>query len=142
MNNKFSPSGTGILCECMIGDEAFTNITKQECVMEPNNGTLVGADCDYEPNMFLLSVILFFGAFFISFTLKNFRNTGYLPGKIRGFLGDFAVIIAIFSMTAIDYVSRVPTPKLMVPSEFTPTWEGRGWLVKHALFFDVPANPW
>jgi hypothetical protein len=29
----------------------------------------------------------------------------------------------------------LPTPKLNVPSEFKPTWEGRGWLVTHAWIF-------
>ncbi len=104
----------------------------------------MGPDCDYEPNVFLMSVVLFFGAFFISIVLKNFRNTGYLPGNVRDFLSSFAVIIAIVSMTAMDYLCAVSTPKLVVPSEFKPTWEGRDWVVTHALIFadHLLTNPW
>lgn len=44
-------------------------------------------------------------------------------------ISDFAVLIAIFSMSAMDYYVGLPTPKLEVPSEFKPTLEGRGWLI-------------
>ena len=80
-----------------------------------------------------MSLLLFLGAFFISITLKNFRNTGYLPGKVRNFLSDFAVIIAILAMSAVDYLCQVQTPKLVVPDSFKPTWEGRDWVVAHAM---------
>ena len=30
-----------------------------------------------------MSVVLFFGTFVISYCLKNFKSTGYLPGNIR-----------------------------------------------------------
>eukprot|EP00095_Tigriopus_kingsejongensis_P002508 snap_masked-scaffold185_size275389-processed-gene-0.11 protein:Tk02508 transcript:snap_masked-scaffold185_size275389-processed-gene-0.11-mRNA-1 annotation:"sodium-driven chloride bicarbonate exchanger" len=103
-----------------------------------------GPGCTYSSNAFLMSVVLFSGTFMISFTLKNFRNTGYLPGKVRSFLADFAVIIAIFSMTGLSVLSGVEgTPKLLVPSSFKPTWEGRDWIVTHALIFPehVGANP-
>ena len=62
-------------------------------------GQLVGVDCDYDANVFLMSTILFAGALFISITLKNFRSTGYFPGKVRNFLSDFAVVIAILIMS-------------------------------------------
>ena len=105
---------------------------------------MIGEDCDYEPNRFLMSVILFSGAFVISITLKNFKNTGYLPGKLRNFLSDFSVIIAIVSMTTLDYISNVKTPKLIVPGSFKPTFEGREWVVTHALMFadHFLSNPW
>ena len=121
----------------------LSNITNaEECLS--NEGVLEGEDCDYEPNVFLMSVILFIGAFVISIVLKNFRNTGYLPGKIRNFLSDFAVIIAIFSMTTLDSMAGVKTPKLMVPDSFKPTFEGREWVVTHALMFadHFLSNPW
>lgn len=44
-------------------------------------------------------------------------------------ISDFAVIIAIFSMTLLDYCSDIPTPKLDVPSDFKPTLSTRGWLI-------------
>ena len=91
-----------------------------------------------------MSLILFFGAFLISITLKQFRNTGYLPTTIRNFLSDFAVIIGIILMTLLDYFYGLDTPKLVVPSAFKPTWEGRDWVVSHALLFPehVLLNPW
>lgn len=63
---------------------------------------------------------------------------------MRNFLSDFAVIIAILTMTLISFFSDVHTPKLVVPSSFKPTWEGRDWLVTHALIFPdhILANPW
>ena len=89
------------------------------------------------------SVILFTGAFTISYSLKNFRNTGYLPGKVRNLLSDFAVPIAILSMTLMSYLSNVDTPKLIVPDSFQPT-SGRSWMVVHALVVAEHAliNPW
>lgn len=44
-------------------------------------------------------------------------------------MSDFAVIIAIFTMTIFDYVTKVPTPKLSVPNELKPTLPDRGWLI-------------
>ena len=105
------------------------------------NQHLVETDSD---SVFLMSLILFFGAFLISITLKQFRNTGYLPTTIRNFLSDFAVIIGIIFMTLLDYFYGLDTPKLVVPSAFKPTWEGRDWVVSHALLFPehVLLNPW
>ena len=89
------------------------------------------------------SAILFLGAFSISYSLKNFRNTGYLPGKVRNFLSDFSVPIAILSMTLLSYLANVDTPKLIVPDSFQPT-SGRSWMVVHALVVAEHAliNPW
>lgn len=143
-NKKFAPSTSiGIIgCQCEGDFDKSSNMTKSTCLSM--NGTLIGQDCDYEANVFLMSVVLFTGAFVISITLKNFRNTGYLPGYVRDFLSSFAVIIAISSMTALDYVSNVQTPKLEVPNSFKPTWEGRDWVVTHALIFadHFLSNPW
>ena len=142
---KFSPSTLGVVCECEVDNEDkvdYSNLTKEECLSM--QGQLIGPDCDYDPNVFLMSIILFVGAFFISITLKNFRSTGYLRGKVRKFLSDFAVIIAIVIMSAINYASKVNTPKLDVPDSFKPTWEGRDWVVTHALIFadHLLTNPW
>ena len=93
----------------------------------------------------------------------------------RNLLSDFAVVIAIFTMTMVSYFADVHTPKLVsfifvlfrtpksapfyekirtvgvnicylqvVPSEFKPTWEGRDWIVTHALIFadHLLTNPW
>ncbi len=63
---------------------------------------------------------------------------------MRNLLSDFAVPIAILSMTILDFLCSVETPKLVVPSSFMPTFEGRNWMVAHAFMFadHVLANPW
>lgn len=48
---------------------------------------------------------------------------------MRQFVSDFSVIIAIFSMSILDYTCQIETPKLEVPSEFKPTLPGRDWLI-------------
>ena len=145
---KFAPSSTLIGCECLpesvendFNDDP-SNMTKSQCL--EIGGQLQGPDCDFEANVLLMSIILFLGAFIISITLKNFRNTGYLPGKLRDLLSDFSVIIAILVMSTINYFSEVETPKLVVPDSFKPTWEGRDWVVTHALIFadHLLTNPW
>jgi hypothetical protein len=91
-----------------------------------------------------MSIILFLGTFTISISLKNFRNSGFLPGRVRNVLSDFAVPIAILAMTILSYFSEVETPMLEVPNSFKPTYEGRDWMVAHGLVFldHVLANPW
>jgi len=129
-------------CECIGSSSGFTNQTGPLCYTD--GGDLVGSGCEHGDDVYLMSLILFFGAFFISITLKQFKTTGYLPTSIRHFLADFAVIIGIITMTALDYFYGLPTPKLVVPSEFKPTWEGRDWVVSHALLFPehLLTNPW
>lgn len=55
---------------------------------------------------------------------------------MRKLISDFGVFITICAMTGMDAWSGVHTPKLTVPAEFKPTWEGRGW------FVDPFTNPW
>ena len=83
----------------------------------------------YASPIFQMSFILFTGTFLISSVLKDFKNRLFFPSKVRQVISDFSVIIAIFSMTLLDYVANIPTPKLDVPSEFKPTLETRGWLI-------------
>ena len=143
---KFRPEGNDLNCACEPFNGSMINtspnMTGAECAA--NGGQMIGENCDYEPNVFLMSFILFAGTFTISFSLKNFRNTGYLPGRIRDFLSDFAVITAIILMTLLNYFADVKTPKLIVPASFQPTWEGRDWVVTHALIFPdhLLTNPW
>lgn len=49
--------------------------------------------------------------------------------QVRQFVSDFAVIIAIFAMTILDYFVGIDTPKLEVPHEFKPTLPSRGWVI-------------
>ncbi|XP_024935825.1 electrogenic sodium bicarbonate cotransporter 1 isoform X3 [Cephus cinctus] len=104
------------------------------------NGTLEGGGCGtphYVPDVFLMSIILFMGTFLLSVELKDFKNALFFPSKVRQIVSDFAVIIAIFSMTILDNVVGISTPKLEVPVEFKPTLEGRGWMI-----WPFQENPW
>lgn len=95
-------------------------------------GTLVGDGCmtpTYLPNVFLFSCILFTATYAISVFLKEFKTAPFFSTKVRQIISDFAVVIAIASMTAFDMWVHVPTPKLFVPAEFKPTRDDRGWLV-------------
>ena len=60
---------------------------------------MVGAGCGHGDDVFLLSIVLFFGVFIIANGLKQFKTTGFLSQGVRGFLADFAVIIGILVMT-------------------------------------------
>ncbi|XP_039308132.1 sodium bicarbonate cotransporter 3 isoform X11 [Solenopsis invicta] len=116
----------------------WTTLDKTAC--ENYNGTMVGDDCSvpqYVPDVFLMSIILFMGTFLLSVELKDFKNALFFPSKVRQVVSDFAVIIAIFSMSTLDHFVGIPTPKLEVPTEFKPTLEGRGWII-----WPFQRNPW
>lgn len=91
--------------------------------------TMTGMACNYVPNAFLMSTLLFIGTFLISWNLKKFKAAPFFPSKVRSVISDFAVIIAIVSMTLFDFGVGVKTPKLSVPEKLTTTIKGRGWLV-------------
>ncbi|KAG8247287.1 Sodium bicarbonate cotransporter 3 [Homalodisca vitripennis] len=107
----------------------WTSLDRDACLAL--NGTMMGPGCSvkYVPDVFLMSILLFFGTFTISVILKDFKTALFFPTKVRQFVSDFAVIIAIVSMTLVDYTSNIPTPKLEVPSEFKPTLPDRGWVI-------------
>ena len=71
--------------------------------------------CRYKPNVFFMSVILFFGTYLLAMTLKRFKNERFFPAVIRNYISDFAVILAMLGMVAVDLVFSVDTPKLNVP---------------------------
>lgn len=55
---------------------------------EELNQRYVGKDCEppvVYPDVFLMSVILFFGTFFLSFYLKKFRTSRYLTARVSVF---------------------------------------------------------
>ncbi|KAG5879054.1 hypothetical protein JTB14_019481 [Gonioctena quinquepunctata] len=103
-------------------------------ICQDSNGTL-SESCftpltpPYAPDIFLMSILLFFGTFIISIQLKAFKNALFFPSKVRQFVSDFAVIIAIVAMALLDYYILIPTPKLEVPNELKPTLPNRGWIV-------------
>ncbi|KOB71446.1 Sodium-driven chloride bicarbonate exchanger [Operophtera brumata] len=108
----------------------WTSLDKESC--QVYNGTLAGGGCDtktYVPDVFLMSIILFLGTFIISVILKDFKNSLFFPSKVRQIISDFSVIIAILSMSFLDYKVGVKTPKLEVPSEFKPTLPSRNWVI-------------
>ncbi|XP_076659018.1 na[+]-driven anion exchanger 1 isoform X6 [Halictus rubicundus] len=116
----------------------WTALDQKAC--QTYNGTLVGDGCNlphYIPDVFLMSIILFMGTFLLSVELKDFKNALFFPSKVRQVVSDFAVIIAIFSMSALDHFVNIPTPKLEVPAEFKPTLHNRGWVI-----WPFQHNPW
>ncbi|KAL3283056.1 hypothetical protein HHI36_006214 [Cryptolaemus montrouzieri] len=107
----------------------WTAVNKTACI--EMKGTL-SEGCflpNYTPDVFLMSVLLFLGTFVISVQLKDFKNALFFSSKVRQFVSDFAVIIAIFSMTLFDTYVGIATPKLEVPKEFKPTSPDRGWFI-------------
>uniref|UniRef100_A0AC35GVP5 Bicarbonate transporter-like transmembrane domain-containing protein n=1 Tax=Panagrolaimus sp. PS1159 TaxID=55785 RepID=A0AC35GVP5_9BILA len=113
-------------CLCSLNDG---NITQNMSQCVSNSGTYVGDGCYILYDKFLMSIILMFGTFVLSILLKKLRLSGYLPTRIREIVSDFAVIISIALMTAADIYVGINTPKLTMPSTFTPTYSGRGWLI-------------
>ncbi|XP_043467162.1 sodium bicarbonate cotransporter 3 isoform X2 [Leptopilina heterotoma] len=147
-NNPLNRHGSdGLLnynCSCKSPDNYFpssydnmnwTSMDKIAC--KTNNGTMIGDHCNYVPDVFLMSIILFVGTFLMSVELKDFKNALFFPSKVRQIVSDFAVIIAIFSMSALDYYVGITTPKLEVPNEFKPTLHDRGWII-----WPFQDNPW
>ncbi|XP_046442370.1 electroneutral sodium bicarbonate exchanger 1-like isoform X2 [Daphnia pulex] len=119
---------------------SWSGISWQEC-QSVYNGTLEGEDCHlvnkpWYPNVFLMSIILCVTTYFLCVTLKNMKRTNFFPNSVRQVISDFGVFITICSMSLMDALADVRTPKLLVPDEFKPTWEGRGWVVSP---FN---NPW
>ncbi|XP_064492962.1 band 3 anion transport protein isoform X4 [Pseudopipra pipra] len=84
-----------------------------------------------EPNTALLSLILMAGTFFLAFFLRKFKNSAFLPGKVRRLIGDFGVPISIFIMALADFfIKDTYTQKLSVPKGLEVTNStARGWFI-------------
>ncbi|XP_078397338.1 anion exchange protein 2-like [Cetorhinus maximus] len=84
-----------------------------------------------QPNTALLSLVLMSGTFFIAFFLRKFKNSRFLPGRIRRVIGDFGVPIAILIMVLVDYsIRETYTQKLSVPTGLSVTSpEKRDWFI-------------
>lgn len=125
--------------EDVMDSTDWSNMTSETCT-EIYNGTMKGEgpECvHYYADVYLLSLILFFGTFLTAIYLKDFKSAAFFPAKIRQIISDFAVIIAILVMSGLDFAVGIHTPKLEVPSELKPTWSGRGWLIP-----PFNGNPW
>ncbi|CAF0933984.1 unnamed protein product [Didymodactylos carnosus] len=96
-------------------------------------GVLTGSGCStpfYHSDIFFFSCLLFIFTFFICMVLKEFRDSQFLPTKIRTSISDFAVLITIIAMSGWDAYLGLATPKLLLPNEFKPTRpHDRGWFV-------------
>ena len=99
----------------------------------PNTSSPAMASCTSkaQPNTALLSMVLMFCTFAIAYSLKMFRNSRYLEGRLRRALGDFGVPIAIAVMVWVDWAAGDTfTEKLRVPEGLGVTSPAvRGWLV-------------
>ncbi|NXY53595.1 B3AT protein, partial [Callaeas wilsoni] len=84
-----------------------------------------------EPNTALLSLVLMAGTFFLAFFLRKFKNSSFLPGKVRRLIGDFGVPISIFIMALADFfIDDTYTQKLSVPKGLQVTnSSARGWFI-------------
>ncbi|NWT79125.1 B3AT protein, partial [Lanius ludovicianus] len=84
-----------------------------------------------EPNTALLSLVLMAGTFFLAFFLRKFKNSSFLPGKVRRLIGDFGVPISIFIMALADFfINDTYTQKLSVPKGLQVTnSSARGWFI-------------
>ncbi|KAM8974553.1 anion exchange protein 4 [Pelodytes ibericus] len=142
-------------CECVIPDKGndsssnvtlykkrvylitldLIDVTQSQC--KELNGNLEGNSCIYVPDVYLMSILLFFGTFYCTSFFKNFQNSRYLSSSVRKLTGDFSVILTILIFCAVDAICGLETPKLIVPNEFKPTNPNRSWVV-----FPFGKNSW
>ncbi|NXD99005.1 B3AT protein, partial [Chaetorhynchus papuensis] len=96
-----------------------------------------------EPNTALLSLVLMAGTFFLAFFLRKFKNSSFLPGKVRRLIGDFGVPISIFIMALADFfIKDTYTQKLSVPKGLQVTnSSARGWFI-HPMGKESPFPIW
>ncbi|NWT62987.1 B3AT protein, partial [Erythrocercus mccallii] len=96
-----------------------------------------------EPNTALLSLVLMAGTFFLAFFLRKFKNSSFLPGKVRRLIGDFGVPISIFIMALADFfINDTYTQKLSVPKGLQVTnSSARGWFI-HPMGETTPFPIW
>uniref|UniRef100_A0A8C0GU85 Anion exchange protein n=1 Tax=Chelonoidis abingdonii TaxID=106734 RepID=A0A8C0GU85_CHEAB len=120
---------------CYNNTIKWSSLTKKECWKY--GGYLVGNNCNYVPDITLMSFILFFGTYTCSMALKKFKTSRYFPTTARKLISDFAIILSILIFCGIDALVGVDTPKLIVPSEFKPTSPHRGWFIR-----PFGGNPW
>ncbi|NXN99366.1 S4A4 protein, partial [Rhinopomastus cyanomelas] len=114
---------------------ALASLSRTQCLGQ--GGHLLGTSCQYVPDVTLISFLLFGGTFLFCTMLKRFRSSRYFPAGVRKLVSDFAIILTILALCAVDAALGLETPKLLVPSDLKPTNPERSWIV-----FPVGANPW
>ncbi|CAH1249095.1 SLC4A10 [Branchiostoma lanceolatum] len=115
---------------------AWANMSQHDCLIV-HHGQWVGENCDYAPDVFLMSCLLMAGTFFLASILKSMKAERFFPTMVRGVICDFAVFISVLTFVGVDAAFGVDTPKLLVPIEFKPTRSDRGWFIN-----PVGENPW
>ena len=112
--------------------------TKQFTDIISNNTSIETLEVEQNvENVFLMSVLLFAGTYFIATKLKSFNSYRFFPTWMKSQIANFAVVIAIVTMTLVDFFTGVNTPKLLVPSTVVPSIADRSWLVD-----PFGGNPW
>ncbi|VDK37074.1 unnamed protein product [Gongylonema pulchrum] len=84
--------------------------------------------CRFKPDVYMLSILLTFGTFTLTYGLNMFRRTPYFGSTFRNSVSDFGVFIAIVVMTAISKFTGLDLPVLNIPASFRPTID-RPWLI-------------
>lgn len=84
----------------------------------------------------LLTLLLALGTFYIAMTLSGMRRSRYLLPKLREFLADFGLTIALAAMTLVAVLLREVDLNVLDAPETIDTTSGRPWLVN---LFDLPA---
>uniref|UniRef100_A0AC35U3I6 Anion exchange protein n=1 Tax=Rhabditophanes sp. KR3021 TaxID=114890 RepID=A0AC35U3I6_9BILA len=122
-------------CSCNLTDTIPTTMRLQKKVknFDPTGcwslgGVPSGLMCSYKPDIFLFSILLTLGTFFIAFLLYSLRNSSVFSTKVRHSLADFNVVIAIIIMTICSHSVGLDVPILEIPNVFKPTLN-RPWLV-------------
>ncbi|XP_051834505.1 anion exchange protein 4 [Antechinus flavipes] len=110
-------------------------LSPPECALQ--GGQSRGLGCHFVPDVAFFSLILFFATFLCATILKHFKSSHFFPSRVRKVISDFSMVLAILLGCGLDASLGLSTPKLIVPSEFKPTYPDRKWLVP--LF---GANPW
>ena len=120
-------------CNCSIIQNALNDSKINMSVCESNMGDWACFEVpvkEFVPDVYFFSILLFVFTFIICMGLKALRESSFFPSFVRQILSDFAVLIAIISMSVMDLVLEVNTPKLIVPSELKPTRSAdREWFI-------------
>lgn len=72
----------------------WSSLTTKECLKY--GGQLVGNNCDYVPDITLMSFILFFGTYTCSMALKKFKTSRYFPTTVSIFFHPSSLFIYSF----------------------------------------------
>uniref|UniRef100_A0A915JMD6 Anion exchange protein n=1 Tax=Romanomermis culicivorax TaxID=13658 RepID=A0A915JMD6_ROMCU len=103
------------------------NFTVDDC--KTWNGTREGLQCNFRPDVFSVSVLIFLCSFLLAMWLKSFKNSRFLTNKARELISDFSLLLSIMITTVIAYLIGLPgVPMLKVPTSFTPSIN-RYWII-------------